>query len=322
MTPGPAFVKFVDAEERASPASLIPPNLERFIPAKVNPKLANIDEYLLELIYQIATRTNSLYIINQDSNLNRRKDVNFLPDLFRTVSNISPWCTSCFNLAVTLNPFKIKDITEIQDILSKIFLLAKWQKNRLQRDIFLFLSDIASGATTERPNLTQLLECLERHPGEYGFLCTKLNRLARLSVPATLELVFKLRHLTNDQVVFIDEPLINFQQEENVGHTYLVLKSLLSAEWREEHRQNVKRGIARVRAEGKSWGRKKKELNVKQYQRLKAAGASLTMIAKILGMSKPTLLKRLKEAGLYEPNPSPFTPSKKKQSNTLEDVHD
>ncbi|MFX0064079.1 MAG: hypothetical protein ACFFC7_18060 [Candidatus Hermodarchaeota archaeon] len=57
------------------------------------------------------------------------------------------------------------------------------------------------------------------------------------------------------------------------------------------------------------------------FSRDHQSGAT-TMIAKILGMSKPTLLKRLKEAGLYEPTSSPFASSKKAQANASEDAHD
>ena len=81
------------------------------------------------------------------------------------------------------------------------------------------------------------------------------------------------------------------------GRLMLQILGALAAYEKELIRERVNAGIARAKALGKHCGRPKVELELRPAVAMLKEGRGLREVAKILGVSRSTLRRRLREAG-------------------------
>lgn len=74
----------------------------------------------------------------------------------------------------------------------------------------------------------------------------------------------------------------------------MAILAAVAALERDRISERVKAGIARLKLQGKTFGRRPLDVDIKKLKRLKRKGYSLSMMANSLGVSRSTVLKRLR----------------------------
>ena len=121
-----------------------------------------------------------------------------------------------------------------------------------------------------------------------------LDRFSRAGAYATLD---GLRQLDSFGIRFLS---LQEQYLDTLGPfrepVIAILGAVASLE-RERISERVKAGIARCKLEGKTFGRRPLEVNLKELRKMQRKGYSLTMMAAALKVSRSTVLKRLRQLG-------------------------
>ncbi len=155
-----------------------------------------------------------------------------------------------------------------------------------------------SGAKTSRPALNRLLA--DAREGRVDVVAIwKLDRLAR-SVSHLLELADSLNAWgvglvsVRDAHVDTTTPAGRFTLQ-ILGAVAELEKALI--------RERVVAGVRRAQAAGKHCGRPRRDLDLRPALALLREGRSLKETAGILGVSRTTLRRRLRETGAWPPRP-------------------
>jgi len=145
----------------------------------------------------------------------------------------------------------------------------------------------------ERPGFKALLEAVKEHP--LPVLAYELSRIGR-SFYEVLQIVNELERAGSPIITV--SPRESFLQSLDPQVRKLVIAVLAwAAEWeRELLRQRTKEGMRRAQLEGKHIGRPKAVVDLKRVEQLRSKGLSLRDMAKLMGISYSTLLRRLKES--------------------------
>lgn len=155
--------------------------------------------------------------------------------------------------------------------------------------------DRESGAR-ERDQFTKLFVDIAKPKRLFDVLLFwSLDRFSRAGVYETLE---KLQELDRRGIRFLS---LQEQYLDTLGpFREAVLAILAAVAQMELHRKSerVKAGIARVRLEGKAWGRPAKEISEKQLRSMVKRDYSLAQMAGALKLSRTTVFKRLRDAGI------------------------
>jgi len=122
-----------------------------------------------------------------------------------------------------------------------------------------------------------------------------LDRFSRAGVYETLE---RLQELDRKGIRFLS---LQEQYLDTLGPFREAVLAILAAVAQMELRrksERVKAGIARVRLAGKAWGRPAKEVSEAKLRRMVKRGYSLAQMAGSLKLSRTTVFKRLRDAGI------------------------
>ncbi len=164
-----------------------------------------------------------------------------------------------------------------------------------------FCDEGVSGAKTERPELDRMLE--QAREGRIDLVAIwKLDRLAR-SVAHLLHLADSLNAWGVGLVSVRDA---HVDTTTPAGRFTLQILGAVAELERSLIRERVVAGVRRAQAAGKHCGRPKVELDLRPALALLEQGRSLKETARILGLSRNTLRRRLREAGAWPlPEASP-----------------
>ena len=170
-----------------------------------------------------------------------------------------------------------------------------------ERDLEVFgqYVDTASGADKNRPELDRMMA--DARARRFGLvLCVKVDRLAR----STTNLYRILSELEDRGVKFecTDQDI---STNSPTGKLLLSVLAGVAEFERELIRDRTKAGLARAKARGKRLGRPSKRVDMTKARELRAEGLSYRKIAEVLGITRPTLWKRLKNEGGNGPKESP-----------------
>lgn len=152
----------------------------------------------------------------------------------------------------------------------------------------------------ERPEGKRLLE-----GGTEGIIIFSMDRFTRQHPVKVIQLIQNLKD-RGIKVISITEPAFNM--ESDFAEVLLYLISWFNNYFLLKLKKDIKSGLDRAKAEGKTFGRPKKEFNrYRAYQLIFIEKRSLGSVAKDLGVSKATLhrFKRvaMKNPGLFINNP-------------------
>jgi DNA invertase Pin-like site-specific DNA recombinase len=121
-----------------------------------------------------------------------------------------------------------------------------------------------------------------------------LDRFSREGVYATLH---GLKELDRLGVRFLS---LQEQYLDTLGpfrEAVMAILAAVAALERNRISERVKAGIARCKLQGKTFGRRPLTIDTKQLAKMKKKGYSLAMMANSLGVSRSTVLKRLRQLG-------------------------
>src|SRR5215831_14309305 len=144
--------------------------------------------------------------------------------------------------------------------------------------------DHVSGATSERPELTQLWQ-VARSRNIDTILVWKFDRFAR-STKQLIDALEEFRHLSVDFISITEQ----IDTSSPMGKAMFTVISAIAEFERSLISERVRSGIAKARTQGKQHGRPKTSAEtIKEIKRLRRQGKSLNTIAKQLGVSHQTV---------------------------------
>ena len=151
--------------------------------------------------------------------------------------------------------------------------------------------DLESGAKF-RASYERLYEDAKRPNRKWEFIL--FWSLDRFSREGTYETIHRLRQLQAAGV-----PFVSYQEQylDTLGpfrEAVMGILAAVAALERNRISERVKAGMARGKLEGKRYGRKPAEIDLKQLRKLHEKGYSLTMLSHALGVSRTTVLRRLR----------------------------
>jgi len=172
--------------------------------------------------------------------------------------------------------------------------IEKWASEHGYRVIEWFEDIGVSGAIPpwDRQGFKQLLERVKENPRPV--LVYELSRLGR-TFYETLRTLQELESL-NAPVIAVS-PKESFLQnlDPQVRKLIIAIFTWVAERERELLRQRTIEGMLRAKLQGKHIGRPRKEIDWKRFNEYRRKGLSLRDIARLLGISYSTLLRRLKE---------------------------
>ena len=172
--------------------------------------------------------------------------------------------------------------------------IEQWARLHSYRVVEWFEDLGVSGAVApwERPGFKRLLEVARARP--LPILVYELSRIGR-SFYETLRALQELEGL--GAPVIAVSPKESFLQSLDPQVRKLVVAVLAWAAEREREllRQRTIEGMKRAKMQGKHVGRPRKNIDWRRVKQLRDRGLSYRAIAKLLGVSYNTLLRRLKE---------------------------
>ena len=155
--------------------------------------------------------------------------------------------------------------------------------------------DQESGAR-ERDQFSKLFADIAKPKRPFDVLLFwSLDRFSRAGVYETLQ---KLQELDRRGIRFLS---LQEQYLDTLGPFREAVLAILAAVAQMElyrKSERVKAGIARVRLKGKAWGRPPKEVSEAKLRRMVKQRYSLAQMAGTLKLSRTTVFKRLRDAGI------------------------
>jgi len=163
-------------------------------------------------------------------------------------------------------------------------------------------TDVISGVKQSRPALDRLMQ--DARAGKFNtVMVTKIDRLGR-SLIHFLQITHEFERMGVD-IVAIDQPI------DTGGPTGKLIWAILGAvaEFeRELIRERTREGLERARREGKRVGRKPIPEDVKRRAvELRMEGLSYGEVARMLGISKRSVIRACQNAGLTGAKTPPFS---------------
>ena len=159
-------------------------------------------------------------------------------------------------------------------------------------------TDAGVSAIKERPEFEKLMEAISKNGNSQeevdGIVVTKLDRFGR----SVKDLVINMETLQEEDIDFISIGDSLDTSTPNGKLLFHILSAFAEFE-REIIRERMQAGRERARAEGKELHRPKKELDMERIRELYTEkGLSARAIAKLMDVSPPTILSRLREMGV------------------------
>lgn len=156
-----------------------------------------------------------------------------------------------------------------------------------------FSDEGVSGATESRPALDQLMNAARR--GKLDVVAVwRLDRFAR----STRHLLASLEEFRVLGVAFVSiREQVDFTTP--VGKVMFTLIAAISEFEQCLIRERVIAGVRRAQAKGKHCGRPRVELDIRPALALMREGRGIKQVARMLGVSRSTLRRRLEDAGQW-----------------------
>jgi len=160
--------------------------------------------------------------------------------------------------------------------------------------------DRASGKNTNRPGFVQMIHDSKRHAFD-AIMVVKIDRLNRNALDAVL-LLDELNR-TGIGLIITEEGI---DTTTNIGRAIYTIIAVLAELGRGNISDNTKRGLERAVAEGKTLGRPVCKLSPYQLDKARTILADepnisqRALASRFEGVSRATLMKGLKEAGILE----------------------
>lgn len=152
------------------------------------------------------------------------------------------------------------------------------------------VDDGVSGATTSRPALDEMMEQARR--GKLDLVvCWKLDRLGR-SLQHLLQVLDELQVLG---VGFVSIRDSGIDTTSATGRLMLHILGAFAAYERELIKERVHAGVRRARDNGKTFGRPRRDLDLRAAKLLLDQGRSVRDVADMLGLPRSTLRRRFGE---------------------------
>jgi DNA invertase Pin-like site-specific DNA recombinase len=159
-----------------------------------------------------------------------------------------------------------------------------------------YVDEGVSGAKESRPELDRMLA--DAQGGRFDLVAVwKLDRLGR-SLQHLLRL---LANLADWGVGFASLRDAGIDTTTPTGRLMLQILGALAEYERELIRERVIAGVRRAQAQGKHCGRPRVDLELRPAVAMLNEGRGLREVAKILGVSRSTLRRRLRESGAWPP---------------------
>ena len=190
--------------------------------------------------------------------------------------------------------------TEKQDLENQKLAIENWLKAHGMSwdDVDYKLEDVESGAEDARPGFQELWR-LVRNKQVKSIIVFEVSRLSR-----------RQRTLIDFLYDAIDAGISIYSVKESYLADWLsdprgraIIVGLLSILYDLERQlisERTKAGIARLKAEGKQVGRRRKEVPRREVEKMLSEGLPLAFIARKFGVSVTTLKRRLREWGLTQ----------------------
>lgn len=170
--------------------------------------------------------------------------------------------------------------------------------NSQDHELVELFTDAGVSALKERPEFEKMMGTIENGRAKNqevdGIVVTKLDRFGR----SVKDLVMNMETLQEEEIDFIsigdslDTSTLN-------GKLLFHILSAFAEFEREIIRERMQAGRERAKAEGKKLHRPKKDLDEERIKELYTEkGLSARAIAKLMDVSPPTVLSRLKEMGV------------------------
>lgn len=157
--------------------------------------------------------------------------------------------------------------------------------------------DYSSGADPNRPELERMLK--DARDGKIHLILTvKLDRIAR-SMPNMYDMILELESY-GVKFECIDQPQISTTSSH--GKLMIAILGGFAEYERDIIRERTLAGLERARLDGKVLGRPCKHVDLAEVAVLLDSGLSLEEAARRLGVSEPTLRRRVKKEGVVRPN--------------------
>jgi len=155
-----------------------------------------------------------------------------------------------------------------------------------------FVDDGVSGSDDSRPELNRMMA--EAQAGNFDLVAVwKLDRLGR----SLQHLLHLISDLSRWGVGFASLRDSGIDTTTPTGRLMLQILGALAEYEKELIRERVIAGVRRAQAQGKHCGRPKVDLEIRPAVAMLQQGRGLREVASIMGVSRTTLRRRLKEAG-------------------------
>lgn len=183
---------------------------------------------------------------------------------------------------------------------SQLHAIREWAKKKGNIQIVKEFQDKATGTNDEREGLDQIYGFKRRHPEVTRLIVLDGDRLSRNMDDAP-----KIIKDFNDigiNVVYVSNDALDFNTKE--GKLMNAMKSYSAQAYTDELKLKIRAGMQRAKAEGKHIGRPSKRgedsINTDILLEFGKRGYSLRKCEKIFKVSRNTLVRALREKGLYE----------------------
>jgi len=168
------------------------------------------------------------------------------------------------------------------------------QRGWLVAEDRVYVDDGVSGARETRPALDRMMA--DAQAGRFEIVAVwKLDRLGR-SVQHVLSL---LDQLGSQGIQFVSVRDPGLDTTTPAGRLFTAIIAAFASFERDIIRERVIAGVRRAQAAGKHCGRPRVDLELRPAVAMLKEGRGLREVAKILGVSRSTLRRRLQEAGTW-----------------------
>jgi DNA invertase Pin-like site-specific DNA recombinase len=159
-----------------------------------------------------------------------------------------------------------------------------------------YSDDGISGSTDTRPELDRMLA--DAQAGRFDLVAVwKLDRLGR-SVQHVLTL---LDQFATQGIEFVSLRDAGLDTTTPAGRLFTAIIAAFAAFERDIIRERVIAGVRRAQAQGKHCGRPRHEIDTRPAVAMLQQGRGLKEVARILGLPRATLRRRLQEQGEWPP---------------------
>lgn len=193
---------------------------------------------------------------------------------------------------------RVSTVNKGQDVGLQLDELRQVAEQRRWTVIDTYVDDGVSGSTDSRPALDRMMA--DAQAGRFELVAVwKLDRLGR-SVQHVLTL---LDQLGAQGIQFVSLRDTGLDTTTPAGRLFTAIIAAFASFERDIIRERVVAGIRRAQAQGKHCGRPKIDLDLRPAAAMLREGRSLRQVSDIMGVSRSTMRRRLREEGLWPTSP-------------------